>query len=223
MPKTSLKKQNYRKYVTSFISFNIDKYNPNKANISGSNSDNSLIIDLKPSFPPNLTINDLIKNKNSNNKPKTIPNAFIAYRMALMNEYRIKDHKLPPVADVSKMAKNAWNAEPGHVKDFYRSLIKDAKSIFKQNSIQIIYDKNMNYTNYVENNQEGVITCNVERQQVTNENLNSAVSVENSPRINIPSIINSSNHDNSDEMNSTSAREEYIKVLEETIEHLLRN
>ncbi|RIA80524.1 hypothetical protein C1645_838547 [Glomus cerebriforme] len=213
MSKTSLK-QKSRKFINS----NIDT-------ISESSSNNALANNIKPSFPSTLTINDLIKNTNKNNKQNSIPNPFIVYRMALIKEYRIKNRKLPPMSEVSKIAKDFWKFEPMHVKDFYKSLVKDAKSIFKQNNIQIIYDKNMNYTNYVENSQEGY---DAERQlEVANENLNSIVSVEDPSRINDvshPSMINSSNHDHSDGMNSTlSAREEYIKVLEETIDHLIRN
>src|SRR6266498_2792217 len=138
MPKTSLKQKN-RKHVTSFIN-----------SFSRDNSDNILTV-LKPSFPSTLTINDLIKNDNTNNKPKLFPNAFIAYRMALMKEYRNNNRKLPPIGEVSKIAKKFWNMEPKHVKDSYESLVKDAKSIYKQNNIQIVLDKHMNY---VENSQE---------------------------------------------------------------------
>src|SRR2546430_16620321 len=56
---------------------------------------NNILSDIKPSFPPTLKPNDLIQNNrkssNSNNKPKSLPNAFIAYRMALIEEYRIKN------------------------------------------------------------------------------------------------------------------------------------
>ncbi|RGB30417.1 hypothetical protein C1646_793757 [Rhizophagus diaphanus] len=145
MPKTFLRQKN-RKRVTSLINVN-----NTEIDIIGHNSNNTLI-DIKPSFPSTLTINELIKNSNTNNKPKLFPNAFIAYRMALMKEYRIKNCKLPPMGEVSKIAKNFWNMEPKNVKDFYESLVKDAKSIYKQNNIQIILDKHMN--NYVENSQE---------------------------------------------------------------------
>ncbi|CAB4414941.1 unnamed protein product [Rhizophagus irregularis] len=86
MPKTPLKQKN-RKRVTSLINAN-----NTETDISGHNSNNTLI-DIKPSFPSTLTINELIKDSNTNNKPKLFPNAFIAYRMALMKEYRIKNFK----------------------------------------------------------------------------------------------------------------------------------
>ncbi|PKC03431.1 hypothetical protein RhiirA5_380175 [Rhizophagus irregularis] len=145
MPKTPLKQKN-RKRVTSLINAN-----NTETDISGHNSNNTLI-DIKQSFPSTLTMNELIKDSNTNNKPKLFPNAFIAYRMALMKEYRIKNCKLPPMGEVSKIAKNFWNMEPKNVKDFYESLVKDVKSIYKRNNIQIILDKHMN--NYAENNQE---------------------------------------------------------------------
>ncbi|CAB4388444.1 unnamed protein product [Rhizophagus irregularis] len=145
MPKTPLIQKN-RKRVTSLINAN-----NTETDISGHNSNNTLI-DIKPSFPSTLTINELIKDFNTNNKPKLFPNAFIAYRMALMKEYRIKNYKLLPMGEVSKIAKNFWNMEPKNVKDFYESLVKDVKSIYRRNNIQIILDKHMN--NYAENNQE---------------------------------------------------------------------
>src|SRR6266542_972622 len=110
----------------------------------------------KPTFPPTLTINDLIKKDNTNNKLKAIPNAFIAYRMALIKEYRINNRKLPPMGEVSKIAKSYWNTEPKNVKDFYESLIKEAKSIYKQNNIKFVLDKHMNYV------EESGVNCDAE-------------------------------------------------------------
>ncbi|RIA80525.1 hypothetical protein C1645_838548 [Glomus cerebriforme] len=219
MPKTSLNKLKNHERVTSFINFNINENLSDETN-------------HKPSFPPNLTINDLIKNANINNKPKMIPNAFIIYRMALMKEYRIKNRKMLPMSEISKIAKNSWIAESKHVKDFYKSLVKNAKSIYKQNNIQIVLDKNMNYMNYEKNNQKGY---DVERQrEVKNEKFQNQNSAENSDHINnfsSPdvssaniSMVNSSPNYNGlpYEVNSAFNDREYIKVLEETILYLAR-
>src|SRR5256885_16611969 len=101
MPKISLKKKSLNK--------NNSKLN-NETNISGNNADNDNFI--KPSFPPTLTTNDLIKNPSKpsiSNRRKKIPNAFIAYRTALMNEYRTNKRKLPPMGKFSQIAKNSWD------------------------------------------------------------------------------------------------------------------
>ncbi|GBB98432.1 hypothetical protein RclHR1_32220001 [Rhizophagus clarus] len=217
MTKTSLK-QKYRKRNTLFIYSNIDTNNSKshrKINIGGKDSNNILTI-VKPTFPSTLIIDDLITSNNTNDKPKSLPNAFIAYRMALMKEYRIKNCKLPPMSEVSIIASNSWNTEPKHVKDFYKSLVKDAKSIYKQNNIQIVLDKHMNY---VENNQTYDTVIN-ENPQVQN-----SVDAENFPSsANIftdISLNNSTSINTSYDMNSTLNDREYIKVLEQIIDCLL--
>jgi hypothetical protein len=209
MPKISLKQKN-RKRVTSFINVNNIE-----TNISGHNF-NYAFTDIKPSFPSTLTINELIKNSNANNKPKLFPNAFIAYRMALMKEYRIKNLKLPPMSEVSKIAKNYWNMEPKNVKDFYESLVKNAKSFYKQNNIQIVLDRHMNY---LENNQESDATYNA----IVNENLQvqNSIRADNSTYNN--EINNSISINTSYDSNSTLSDREYIRVLEQTIAYLLKN
>ncbi|RGB40161.1 hypothetical protein C1646_753639 [Rhizophagus diaphanus] len=216
MSKTSLKQKNSKRVIVNNI----------KTDISRPNSNNTFIY-IKPSFPSTLTINELIKNSNTNNKPKFLPNAFIAYRMALMKEYRIKNCKLPPMGKVSKIAKNSWNMEPKIVKDFYESLVKDAKSIYKQINIQIILDKHMN--SCAENNQESndIEFC------IDKENKEHAEIQLDNNKINYPSVgstdvslINSSNFNPSNANNLTPITfndREYIKMLEQTIDYLLKS
>ena len=123
MPKTLLKKKNHNRTLINPANVNIDNSKSNnETDISGNNSNNVLNY-IRPSFPPTLKVDDLIKNDNTNNKRKSLPNAFIAYRMALMKEYRNNNRKLPPMGEVSKIAKNSWNMEPKHVKNFYESLV----------------------------------------------------------------------------------------------------
>ncbi|CAI2169411.1 12332_t:CDS:1 [Funneliformis geosporum] len=104
--------------------------------------------DIKPIFPPILTEDELIKNaiksNSSNNKAKTLPNAFIAYRMALQKEYHNKNIKLPPMNQLSIIAKNAWEKEPKEVKKFYKNLTEEARSLYNQKTLQIVFDKHMN-------------------------------------------------------------------------------
>ncbi|CAB4433171.1 unnamed protein product [Rhizophagus irregularis] len=207
MPKTSLKQKNRKRVTSLILANNID--NPNNNNL----------IDIKPSFPPTLTIDELIKNSNANNKPKLVPNAFIVYRMALMKEYRIKKCKIPPVGKVSKIAKSSWNMEPKNVKDFYESLVKDAKSIYKQNNIQIVLDKHMN--DYAENKQKS----NYMDFCTEKENKEHVEVQLDSNRMNHPtvgstdtSLVNSLNFNPSHALNDR----EYIRMLEQTIDYLLK-
>src|SRR6266498_1302977 len=82
--------------------------------------------------------------------------------MSLMKEYR----KLPPMGEVYKIAKNSWIMEPKLTCKgfFYESLVKDAKSIYKKNNIQIVLDKHMDYV-------EQGATCGAEKQlESVNEN-----------------------------------------------------
>ncbi|RGB40158.1 hypothetical protein C1646_753636 [Rhizophagus diaphanus] len=207
MPKITLK-QNYRKrdrFVNSNI--NTDNFNLRGKTKSGKGDSKNILTILKPSFPSTLMLDDLIK-RNNNNKPKLLPNAFIAYRMALMKEYRIKNCKLPPMGEVSKIAKNSWNLEPKQVKDFYESLVEDAKTIYKQNNIQIILDKHMD--NHVVNSQDNDATCNA----VVNENnqIQNPFDVENSNKSSFLSVDSTSIGD-----------QEYINVLEQIIYCLLKN
>ncbi|CAG8675450.1 14646_t:CDS:1, partial [Funneliformis mosseae] len=139
----------------------------NKPFIIGSNNDpmlniesniissNIVLVELKPSFPPTLTTEELIKNAiksnaSNNSKIKTLPNAFIAYRMALQKEYYKNIIKLPPMGQLSIIAKNSWDKESQDVKNFYNNLAKEARFLYKQNTFQIIFDKRMNE---VENDQ----------------------------------------------------------------------
>src|SRR5687767_13637813 len=132
MPKTS--KQKNGKYA--------------KLNIEVNNNSNNVLTNIKPKFPPTLTTSDLIKNAlesdtSKKSKARTLPNAFIAYRMSLIKEYRKENVKLPPMGQLSKIAKNSWNGESQNVKDFYNKLAEDAKSLYKQSTIQIVLDSHV--------------------------------------------------------------------------------
>ncbi|CAG8673875.1 16216_t:CDS:2 [Funneliformis mosseae] len=112
------------------------------------NNDNSNSI-LKPTFPPTLIANDLIKNAIKSNKPNksraiTFPNAFIAYRMALTKEYRNKNITLPRMGQLSKLAKNSWEEESKDVKEFYNKLAEDAKSLGGAESVYVYQDTEVN-------------------------------------------------------------------------------
>ncbi|PKY48449.1 hypothetical protein RhiirA4_525247 [Rhizophagus irregularis] len=205
MPKTFLKQKN-RKRETSI---NVESLN-----------------DIKPSFPSTLTISDLIKKVNTNNKPKVFPNAFIAYRMALMKEYRIKNCKTPSVGKVSKIAKNHWNMEPKYVKEFYESLVNEAKLIYNKNNVQIILDK---HVSNVVINQERNVNFDVGREeehvevQHINTNFSFPNASSNDMSSDIPLVNSSQNFRTSYNANSTLSDREYIRYLEQTIDRLLGN
>ncbi|CAG8683843.1 2252_t:CDS:1 [Funneliformis mosseae] len=138
MPK-SIKQKNNKLVTALTINSNIDENNDNS---------NSILTDFKPTFPPTLTANDLINNVNKSNtfnksRAKTFPNAFIVYRIALTKEYRNKNIKLPRMGPFSKIAKKSWEKESQDVKDVYHKLSEDAKSLYNQNNVQIIFDKHM--------------------------------------------------------------------------------
>ncbi|CAG8614463.1 2912_t:CDS:1 [Funneliformis mosseae] len=102
---------------------------------------------LKPTIPSTLTINEIvsvIKAPNNNKKAKTFPNAFIAYKKALIKENRNRNIKLPPMRHLSKITSCYWDEEPENVKEFYKKLSEKAKSLYKlENPIQILFDKHM--------------------------------------------------------------------------------
>ncbi|CAI2191735.1 8601_t:CDS:1 [Funneliformis geosporum] len=135
MPKTRKQKNNNR-VINSYAKFNK----------VGDDNDNYNYV-FKPTFPSSLTINEIIsviKAPSNNKKAKSFPNSFITYKKALIKENRIRNIKLPPMEQLSKVASCYWNKEPENVKEFYRNLSEDAKSLYKQNEIQIVFDKHMN-------------------------------------------------------------------------------
>ncbi|CAG8445596.1 uncharacterized protein OCT59_023660 [Rhizophagus irregularis] len=208
MPKNTLRRQKSLKHFTfinSNVSDHVDNSNLNNETNFNGNNYNNLFINLKPAFPSTITTKDLIKTANTNNKPKWFPNAFIAYRMALVREFRIKNCKLPSMGEVSKIAKNFWNMEPKNVKDFYEALVKEAKSTYKKNNIQILLDKHMDYT------EQGSDVTEKQLEKV-NPIHNSVASAENNNNAGIPtvniSLVNSL-PDIPYEINSTLNNREY--------------
>ncbi|CAG8712560.1 11368_t:CDS:1, partial [Funneliformis mosseae] len=98
MPK-NLKQTKNKRSKPFIIGLNNDSMLNIETNIINSNI---VLVELKPNFPPNLTTDELIKNAiksnaSNNSKVKTLPNAFIAYRMALQKEYYKNTIKLPPM------------------------------------------------------------------------------------------------------------------------------
>src|SRR5687767_10813360 len=114
MPKT-IKQKNNKRAATFIIN---STTNPEVTN--------NALANIKPIFPPTLTTHDLIesfrKTSSTNDiyiRPKTFPNAYIIYRMALIKEFRNRNIGLPPMGQFSKIAKNSWDKEEQKVKNFY--------------------------------------------------------------------------------------------------------
>ncbi|CAG8588612.1 12477_t:CDS:1 [Cetraspora pellucida] len=92
----------------------------------------SIINDFKPSFPPKVTIDELISKSlsNSDSKYNRTPNPFIIYRKVFNRE--ISKLKLDlSLKEISTKASESWNHETEHVKNAYRKLAEDAKLLFK--------------------------------------------------------------------------------------------
>ncbi|CAI2165284.1 8577_t:CDS:2 [Funneliformis geosporum] len=123
MPKT-IKQKNYNRVINSNIDSKFDR--------ETNNGDDNYNYVLKPTFPSRLSMNEIIgviKSPSNNKKAKTFPNAFIAYKIALIKENRIRNIKLPPMGQLSKIASCYWNKESENVKEVYRKLSEDAKSL----------------------------------------------------------------------------------------------
>ncbi|CAG8626457.1 12164_t:CDS:1 [Ambispora gerdemannii] len=100
--------------------------------------DNSLDITkymlLKPSNPPDITIEELLKKKNR--QTLKTGNSFFIYRMAMVKQnekYALKCD----MPTLSKIASKFWSQESQQVKDHYKQLAKDAQTRFAEQCQQI--------------------------------------------------------------------------------------
>ncbi|CAG8444249.1 1282_t:CDS:2 [Scutellospora calospora] len=90
------------------------------------------LTNFKPSFPPQINIDELISKSlsNTNSKYNRTPNPFIIYRKVFNREIS----KLKPdlsLQQISTKASESWYKEPEYVKNSYRKLAEDAKIRFK--------------------------------------------------------------------------------------------
>ncbi|KAF0399947.1 kinase-like protein [Gigaspora margarita] len=97
---------------------------------SSSISTSSLLNNFKPSFPPEITVDELIfeslKKGNSNYNRTPRFNPFIIYRRVFNREASKLNRDLS-VQQISKKASESWHRESEHVKKIYRKLAEDAK------------------------------------------------------------------------------------------------
>ncbi|CAG8507857.1 9433_t:CDS:1 [Ambispora gerdemannii] len=113
--------------------------NTNTINIE-STSDNTIkeINSLKetiPKYPPQITPNILIEKAveklHKTGRRSRIPNAFIAYRMAICSELRISESPGLNQPKLSSLAKDSWKNELPHVRKEYQRIAAEARDIYK--------------------------------------------------------------------------------------------
>ncbi|CAG8716439.1 14988_t:CDS:1, partial [Dentiscutata heterogama] len=107
--------------------------NSNKKTIIASFSPTyTSISNFKPSFPPKITIEELISKSlsNADSKYNRTPNPFIIYRKVFNREISKLNIDLS-LKEISSKASESWHKESEHVKNAYRKLAEDAKIRFK--------------------------------------------------------------------------------------------
>ncbi|CAG8637078.1 11965_t:CDS:1, partial [Racocetra fulgida] len=139
------------------------KYRNKKTTLATSSpiftSISSILNDFKPSFPPKVTIDELILKSlnNSDSKYNRTPNPFIIYRKVFNRE--ISQLKLDlSLKEVSAKASESWRKETEHVKNAYRKLAEDAKILFKNVApLCVVSDKHYDMNNMnKDNSNEGL-------------------------------------------------------------------
>jgi hypothetical protein len=120
--------------------------NPSKfSNTNNLTKENfSEISDIRPPFPPRITSQDLI----SDNPCSQTPNCFIIYRKELSKELKLKNLNYDR-KKISKHASQLWNNESDHVRNFYRNIAAEAKSL-KAEMIKSIKSLSQNSTDKTE-------------------------------------------------------------------------
>ncbi|RGB41837.1 hypothetical protein C1646_751610 [Rhizophagus diaphanus] len=117
---------------------------------------------IRPPFPPVITAQDLIPTDISSNKVESvrIPNAFIAYRMALVRQ--LKSQKVAcHRSNVSSLASRLWAEEPEDVKNTYRKMATDAQMLHNQ-------ARGLTFLSY----EQSTSSDNVMQDETNSENIN---------------------------------------------------
>ncbi|KAF0511695.1 MATA-HMG [Gigaspora margarita] len=126
------------------------KHRRNKTNnITSSLESISIVNNFKPSFPPKITIEELISKSLSNvdSKYNRTPNPFIIYRKVFNREISKLNIDLS-LKEISSKASESWHKESEHVKNAYRKLAEDAKIRFKSIApLFVVSDNQYNINN----------------------------------------------------------------------------
>ncbi|CAG8489149.1 247_t:CDS:1, partial [Racocetra fulgida] len=135
------------------------KYRNKKTTIATSSSAFTSIYNFKPSFPPKITIDELISKSlsNSDSKFNRTPNPFIIYRKVFNRE--ISKLKLDlSLKEISTKASESWHKETEHVKNAYRKLAEDAKILFKNVApLCVVSDKHYDMNDVNKDNSNGCL------------------------------------------------------------------
>ncbi|CAG8442218.1 9896_t:CDS:1 [Ambispora leptoticha] len=88
-----------------------------------------------PRFPPVLTAESILdkaiwKLKNFRQGSR-VPNAFIAYRMAVCHELKLLNRRAMTQPQLSSMAKASWAEEPEYVRKEYQRISSEARELYR--------------------------------------------------------------------------------------------
>ncbi|KAG9299019.1 hypothetical protein G9A89_020332 [Geosiphon pyriformis] len=90
--------------------------------------------DFKPSFPPQITPQNLLFGKSNNMTnvpPSKPPNSFIIYRIVAIKELKSQGCNGIHMTKISGLISAWWKKEPENVKAFYKNLAQEATRLYK--------------------------------------------------------------------------------------------
>lgn len=137
---------------------------------------NSLRSDLKLTYPPALSVDDLLEKLRKNNHSKSpgkigkIPNCFLIYRI-LWVEYLKKECTKLNLPEISEYVSNKWKNEKPEVREFYKRLSTQAKQRYREINKSRIFI----YHNKCDNTENEVVTTS------TTDNSKSEIAAEIPP------------------------------------------
>ncbi|CAG8485880.1 6022_t:CDS:2 [Diversispora eburnea] len=86
---------------------------------------------ITPTYPPQITVDELVTSKPNGDKPSKSSNAFIIYRKAYVKELHSRGISLQ-MTQISPMVSESWKQEPVNVKAEYKRLAEAAKKKYKE-------------------------------------------------------------------------------------------
>ncbi|CAG8456081.1 7780_t:CDS:1 [Ambispora leptoticha] len=86
---------------------------------------------VKPTFPPSINLQELVRIKQNGEVPSKPPNAWIIYRGAAVKELHARGYNLQ-MTRISPLISEAWKSEPENVVSYYKDLAKEAKRLYKE-------------------------------------------------------------------------------------------
>ncbi|CAG8490995.1 3718_t:CDS:2 [Diversispora eburnea] len=86
---------------------------------------------IRPTYPPQITVDELVTSKPNGGKPSKSSNAFIIYRKAYVKELHSRGISLQ-MTQISPVISESWKQEPENVKAEYKRLAEAAKKKYKE-------------------------------------------------------------------------------------------